>query len=165
MKIRNPFSVILVSVVLAAASARAAGGHKHGANCNHGQSEKRVKFQTHCPVTGRRARRDCFADQHGQRVYFCSATCSQEFGKDPGKYIGKLREQGVTVAKVQTTCPVTGKAIDRSTYVDIARLRIYLCSADCADTLRKTPGKYVKQQMMEGVTFDSPPCDDPRHTH
>lgn len=159
MKFGNPFSVILASVVLTAASVHAAGGHEHGANCNHGPAGKKNTFQTHCPVKGGRARRDCFADKDGLRVYLCSATCSQEFAEDPAKYIGKLKEQGVTVAKVQTTCPVTGKPTEKSAYVDMAGLRIYLCSKGCAGTLKKNPGKYVKKQMMEGVAFDSPTCD------
>lgn len=157
MRTRYAFSVILASAVLASVSVGAADGHQHGATCDHGKASGSPKFQTHCPVKGGRARRDCFADKDGLRVYLCSATCSQEFAKDPAKYIGTLKEQGVTVAKVQTSCPVTGKPIKKSAYVDIARLRVYLCSTGCADILRKNPGKYVKQQMMEGVAFDSPP--------
>ncbi|MBT7304346.1 MAG: hypothetical protein HN849_32730 [Victivallales bacterium] len=157
MKTRNPFSVILASAVLSAASIRAGDGHAHGPNGSHAPAGGKPKFQTHCPVTGSAARRDFFADHEGLRVYLCSATCSQEFGKDPAKHIATLKKQGVTVSKLQTTCPVTGNAIKKSAYVDLAGLRIYLCSEKCAGTLKANPGKYVKRQLLGGVAFDSPP--------
>ncbi|MBT3377183.1 MAG: hypothetical protein HN742_36220 [Lentisphaerae bacterium] len=164
MKVRNAVGFALTGALLATANVHAAGGHQHGATCNHGHEKAgRPKFQTHCPVTDGRARRDCFADKDGLRVFLCSPACSEEFAKDPAKYIGKLKEQGVTVAKVQTACPVTDKPINKETYMDLAGLRIYLCSEDCAAKLKKSPGKYVKKQMMEGVAFDSPSCSGHDH--
>jgi len=127
------------------------------------QPKAAPKFQTQCPVDGGRPRRDCFADEGGLRVFLCSATCTQKFGKAPGKYIGEMAAQGVTVLKVQTTCPVTGNAIKKSAYADISGMRVYLCSAGCAGTLTRDPGKYLKKQMMEGVVYDMAP--DGGHNH
>jgi len=124
------------------------------------------KFQTDCPVDGGQPRRDFAADQEGLRVFLCSTKCLQEFGENPGKYISKLQEQGFTVAKIQTTCPVTGNAVDRSAYADIAGMRVYLCSADCAGTLKRDPGKYLKKQMMAGVIHDpAPQSSHAGHNH
>ncbi|MBT3382065.1 MAG: hypothetical protein HN742_42670 [Lentisphaerae bacterium] len=124
------------------------------------------KFQTGCPVDGGRPRRDLAADQEGLRVFLCSRTCLQEFGKNPGKYISKLREQGFTVAKIQKTCPVTGNPVDKSAYADVAGMRVYLCSANCAGTLKRDPGKYLKKQMMEGVIHDpAPQSSHAGHAH
>jgi YHS domain-containing protein len=121
------------------------------------------KLQTTCPVDGGRPRRDCFADQDGLRVFLCSTTCSREFGKDPGKYIGKMEDEGFTVAKIQTVCPVTGNAINKAAYADIASMRIYLCSANCVGTFGRDPGKYIRKQMMEGVVYDMAPSGGHNH--
>ncbi len=43
------------------------------------------------------------ADHDGKRVYFCCPGCDRTFKKDPAKYIKKLEDAGVTVAKVPGT--------------------------------------------------------------
>lgn len=127
------------------------------------------KFQTSCPVDGGTPRRDCAVDRDGLRVFLCSTACSEEFSQSPGKYIEKLEQEGFTVAKIQQTCPVTGKAVDRDVYADLGGMRVYLCSRDCTATLARDPGKYVKAQMDEGVMYDFAPAGahggGPGHGH
>ncbi len=55
--------------------------------------------QTICPVLGGKINKTICADYQGQRVYFCCPGCVGMFQKDPGNYLNKLKEQGVTPDK------------------------------------------------------------------
>lgn len=55
--------------------------------------------QETCPVMGGKIVKDIYADHDGLRVYFCCKGCDATFKKDPEKYIKKLRDAGVTLAK------------------------------------------------------------------
>ncbi len=58
-----------------------------------------AKDQTECPVMGGLINKNVYADHQGNRVYFCCPPCLKEFKKDPDKYVKKLKEQGVALAK------------------------------------------------------------------
>jgi YHS domain-containing protein len=58
-----------------------------------------AKDQTTCPVMGGLINKSIYADYQGSRVYFCCPPCLREFKKDPDKYVKKLKEQGVTLAR------------------------------------------------------------------
>lgn len=58
-----------------------------------------AKDQTTCPVIGGQINKNIYADYQGNRVYFCCPPCIKEFKKDPDKYVKKMKEQGVTLAK------------------------------------------------------------------
>ena len=58
-----------------------------------------AKDQTTCPVMGGLINKSIYADYQGSRVYFCCPPCLREFKKDPDKYVKKMKEQGVTLAK------------------------------------------------------------------
>jgi YHS domain-containing protein len=55
--------------------------------------------QTVCPVMGGNINKDLYIDHQGQRIYFCCPACLELFKKDPGKYLQKMKEQGVTPEK------------------------------------------------------------------
>jgi YHS domain-containing protein len=61
-----------------------------------------AKPQTSCPVMGGTVDKSLYADHDGKRVYFCCAGCIETFKKDPAKYIKKLDDAGVALAKVPT---------------------------------------------------------------
>ena len=56
-----------------------------------------AKPQTVCPVLAGNIDKNVYADYQGKRIYFCCKGCDAEFNKDPGKYMKKLEEQGVTL--------------------------------------------------------------------
>ena len=58
--------------------------------------------QTICPVMGGKIDKNVYADYEGKRVYFCCESCKKQFMQDPGKYIKKLEDEGVTVEKIPT---------------------------------------------------------------
>jgi len=59
--------------------------------------------------------------------------------------------------KPQTTCPVTGKAVDPKTspHVDWEGQRIYFADQSAADTFRKDPEKYFAQFESEGIALEN----------
>ena len=59
--------------------------------------------------------------------------------------------------KPQTTCPVTGKAIDVKTspHVDWQGQRIYFADKAAADSFRKDPEKVFSRIAAEGVTLEN----------
>jgi YHS domain-containing protein len=57
------------------------------------------KPQTTCPVMGGAINKSIYADHDGKRVYFCCPGCDGTFKADPEKYIKKLEDAGVVLAK------------------------------------------------------------------
>ncbi len=62
-----------------------------------------------------------------------------------------------TVTKLhnQTVCPVMGKPIDSSVYLDIQGQRVYFCCKGCPDKVKADPDKYFKAAAAEGVLFQN----------
>lgn len=59
------------------------------------------QIQTTCPVMeGRRINSRLYVDHEGYRIYVCCGPCVKAVRKNPEKYLNKLREQRVAVAKV-----------------------------------------------------------------
>ena len=57
------------------------------------------KAQATCPVMGGKIDQAIFADYEGKRVYFCCPDCVKTFNQEPQKYVKKLEDEGVTLAK------------------------------------------------------------------
>ncbi|MCE5335115.1 MAG: YHS domain-containing protein [Desulfobacteraceae bacterium] len=55
--------------------------------------------QTKCPVMNGAVDKKVYTDYKGQRVYFCCTGCVENFNKDPEKYLGKMKAEGVTPEK------------------------------------------------------------------
>jgi len=63
-----------------------------------------------------------------------------------------------TVAtNAQTTCPVTGKKIDKNIYADYQGKRVYFCCADCKAKFSADPAKYIKLLEDKGITLEKTP--------
>lgn len=46
-----------------------------------------------------------------------------------------------------TTCPVTGEPVDKNVSADISGRTVYFCCANCRDTVKKNPERYLKPQQ------------------
>ena len=130
--------------------AAAGEGHAHGDDKGH---EAKVTPQTTCPVMGGKINKDLSVDHDGKRVYVCCKGCIDALKKEPQKYIAKLEAEGVTLAKVQTTCPVMGGKIDKQQYVDHDGKRIYVCCAGCIGKIKAEPAKYIAKLEQAGVVL------------
>ncbi len=97
--------------------------------------------------------RNQYVDHDGKRVYLCCKGCEAPLKKDPATYIKKLEDAGVTVATLQTQCPVMGGAIDKTLYVDHGGKRIYVCCQGCIAEVRKDPAKFITSMEKAGVAL------------
>ena len=62
----------------------------------------------------------------------------------PAAGAGTAQEQSAEGPQItQTLCPVMGKPIDKSIYVDHEGRRIYLCCPMCVDTFKADPATYL----------------------
>lgn len=66
--------------------------------------------QTTCPVMGGKIKKDIYADHDGKRVYFCCNGCIPAFKSDPAKFIKKLEDAGVVLAKATAGSASESKA-------------------------------------------------------
>jgi YHS domain-containing protein len=118
-----------------------------------------VKAQTTCPVLGGAINKKLYADVDGKRIYVCCKGCISKVAKDPATYIKKLEDEGVTIAKLQTTCPVMGGKINRGLHVDANGKRIYVCCQGCVGAVKSDPNKYIKKLETDGVVVEDTPAE------
>jgi len=64
----------------------------------------------------------------------------------------------------QTTCPVTGKPIDKQFFIDYNGKRIYFCTAACIDEFKKAPDKYMQKLSDMGQVPENAPAPAPAPT-
>jgi hypothetical protein len=62
-------------------------------------AETAVVEQTRCPVMGGKINKAQYVDVDGKRIYVCCPGCIGKIKADPAKYIKKLEDAGVTLAK------------------------------------------------------------------
>ncbi len=115
--------------------------------------DQEIKLQTTCPVMGGTIDKNQYVDHDGKRVYICCAGCEAPLKKDPATYIQKLEAEGITVAKLQTECPVMGGAIDKALYVDHDGKRIFVCCQGCIAEVGKDPAKTIQSMEAAGVAL------------
>ncbi len=108
------------------------------------------KAQTTCPVTGKAIdpKTSPHVDWEGQRIYFADKAAADEFRKDPEKVFAKVAAEGVTLENIQTSCPVSGEALeggDMGEPVTIAYKghTIKFCCGMCPPKFQKEPAKYL----------------------
>ena len=163
---RNVWGVVLLSVVgvIVTSAAYADGGAcdtNSGVNADEPKAAvepaKAIKLQVNCPVMGGAIDKSVYVDHAGKRIYMCCKGCIAAVKMDPAMYIKKLEAEGITVATLQTTCPVTGGKIDKSLYVDHDGKRIYLCCKNCIAPVQKDPAKFIKAMEDSGVVLETVP--------
>ena len=59
------------------------------------------KPQTLCPVMGGAINKEIYTDYNGMRIYFCCGGCDGEFKADPEKYLKQMKDDGITIEKVE----------------------------------------------------------------
>jgi YHS domain-containing protein len=110
-----------------------------------------LKHQTLCPVMGDEIDSSQYLDIQGQRVYFCCKKCEAKLKADPDKYFKQAAADSVLFENIQTSCPVSGKPIDTSVYVDYQGRRLFFCCDKCPVEFAKDPQSILKK-------MDQPPA-------
>ncbi len=100
-------------------------------------------IQVACPFTGGKINKDAKLDVGGSSVNFCCMNCL-------GKAKAKEGAEQVTLVfgdiskgyTLQTSCPVSGKAIDPAATVDYKGKKVYFCCNNCPKAFEKEPAKF-----------------------
>jgi membrane fusion protein, copper/silver efflux system len=116
-----------------------------------------IRLQTHCPVMGGIIDPNQFVDVDGKRIYICCAGCDPAIRADPATYVRKLEAEGITVARLQTHCPIMNLPIDRALYHDHAGWRIYVCCPGCLDEVRERADEMMSEHAAKGIVFERAP--------
>ncbi len=98
--------------------------------------------QVACPFTGKPINPEATVDVGGVSVGFCCMNCKGKASKADDKValvFGDLAK-GFTL---QTTCPVSGKAIDVTKMVKHDGKNVYFCCGNCPAAFEKDPSKYT----------------------
>lgn len=62
--------------------------------------------------------------------------------------------------KPQTDCPVMGKKIKDSKFVDHEDHRYFFCCSTCMRKFKKSPAKYIKRMEKAGIAPAKTPVED-----
>jgi YHS domain-containing protein len=99
-----------------------------------------------CPVSGKPIDFGVSVMAEDGPVYFCCPACPEKYKADTKKFADKVAEQRKALAampKVQVTCPVSGKMIDKKVFIEKDGKKIYFCCKDCPAPYEKDPAKYA----------------------
>lgn len=87
---RNKATTLIAAVLLGTGLIAAQAGEKKA---------EESKKQTTCPVMGGKINKAQFVDVKGYRIYVCCPGCKAKIKADPGKYIEKMKKDGVEPEK------------------------------------------------------------------
>jgi YHS domain-containing protein len=90
-------------------------------------------------------------------VYFCCAGCIKKLEKDPKKYAEEVADQRAALAKmerVQVSCPVSGRPVDKKLTAKIDGQTIAFCSETCLTEYEKSPAKF-KAKLEDSFTYQA----------
>lgn len=100
--------------------------------------------QVGCPFSGGPVKDDTKVKIDGTEVGFCCNNCKGKVEKAEDKVATVF----ATLAKgftLQTTCPVSGKAIDVSKSVEQDGRKVFFCCGGCPDAFQKDPEKFASK--------------------
>lgn len=100
--------------------------------------------QVACPISGKPAKADQSLDVGGVDVHFCCGNCKAKAeGADNvlAAIFGDL-EKAFTL---QTTCPVSGKALKADQMVEHDGKKVYFCCDGCPAAFEKDPSKFLSK--------------------
>jgi YHS domain-containing protein len=100
-----------------------------------------------CPVDHRSVNAGVFSRFRGKRVYFCGSACRERFDRAPDDFADALRAQWAALKplRVQVKCPVTGRPIDRSVFVEAADSDLYFADAAARAAWVRDPAQYAER--------------------
>lgn len=139
----------LALVVLWAGSATALAQHHAGQHEKRGPQAKHVSKDAElplCPVMGDPVDFNVKVDTDNGPIYFCCQSCVKKFKKNPAKYADKVAVQREALKhrpRVQVSCPLTGKPIDKTMFTEKGGEKVYFCCAGCKGKYEKNPSKFA----------------------
>jgi len=115
-----------------------------------GEKEKEKQGPV-CPVMGGKIDKSVAVDYKGAKLYFCCPGCIKPFQKDTAKYAAKANLQLVLTGQAkQEACPLSGKAVNDATGLEVAGATVKFCCNGC----RGKVAKEDKKEQIETVFND-----------
>lgn len=91
-----------------------------------------------CPLMADEVNEKIRTEYEGQYVYFCCKGCVDMFNADPAAAVAKMSDEERAAIARNTTCPVTGEAIERlDTRAEVDGKLVYFCCAGCKKSFEK----------------------------
>ena len=90
-------------------------------------------------------------------VYFCCKMCIKGYRAKPEKFAKKVavqREALAALPKVQVTCPITGKPVNKKVAYEKDGDKTYFCCKMCLAKFTQDPGKY-KDKLANCYTYQT----------
>ena len=116
---------------------------KFAAKVHHQLLQTSQIVQVACPLTGRAINKDAVLDDGDCKVAFCCMNCLGKAkaakGDEQTSLVFLDISKGFTV---QTTCPVSGKAIDITKSVKYKDKNVYFCCPNCPKAFEANPAKF-----------------------
>lgn len=127
--------------------------HKHSAQDDSSGSPTAVLPQKNCPIKGGEIDKEVFTDYKGQRIYYCCPGCDKKFLENPDKYLSAMKSKGISPAKLQSQCPVSGDEIDGDIFANTKEGKIYVCCKKCKNKVEATPEKFINKMKMANIVI------------
>ncbi|MFQ5492378.1 MAG: hypothetical protein ACE5GE_16835 [Phycisphaerae bacterium] len=99
-----------------------------------------------CPVMGEPVDFSVSMATDEGPVFVCCKGCIKKMKKNPDKYADAIAAQRKALAgrdKVQVTCPISGKPIDKDAFAEVNGKKIYMCCPKCVDKYKANPDKFA----------------------
>lgn len=122
-----------------------------------GEKESAPQELPKCPVSGKAVDFSVSAETDDGPVFFCCKRCIGQFQKDPASLADAVAEQRKALdrfPKVQLTCPISGKPINKEVFTEIDGQKYYACCKKCIPMLESDFDKY-KAKLAGSYTYQA----------
>ena len=149
MKKLSIILAILTTLFLVSCSQGKTGPDNDHASHDH---SAQMSAQTICPIEGGKIDKSVYTDYKGHRVYYCCKGCDKDFMKDPERHLKAMASKGITTAKLQSTCPVSGDLLEnKDVFANTEKGKIYVCCKKCKSKVEKAPDEYIKKLQKHNI--------------
>jgi YHS domain-containing protein len=107
-----------------------------------------------CPISGQAVKADKTVDYKDGKVYFCCPKCVAAFTANNAKWIAKANGQLVATGQmVQGACPISGKALNADTTIEVAGAKVTFCCPKCKAATEAATGDAQIEMVFGDAAF------------
>ncbi len=108
-----------------------------------------------CPISGGPAKEEASADYRGGKLYFCCNKCPQAFAGNQAKFATKANLQLAATGQAQQgKCPISGKALNADTALDVGGVSVTFCCNGCRKKVNNAEGDQQLDLVFSDTAFD-----------